>query len=179
MLDWADAGHLPFGVAVGIGYVLASFVLPRGVVGGTVFGAALLVLVGSIEDPLRRGNSDFDIVGPGWLSVVTFGAMAVLTGMATAPIAGRVGAALHEPSGWWVAWMVPAGLVAVAVLASVPVALVVVLVGCLVFYVAVLVGSAEHAAYRRRGRLALQAALAILVAVALPGFAAAVDDIAG
>ena len=43
---------LPFGLAVGIGYALASFVLPRGLLGGAIFGAAMLVVFGSATDPL-------------------------------------------------------------------------------------------------------------------------------
>jgi len=170
---------LPFGLAVGIVYALTSFVLPRGAVGGALFGAAVLVIFGSMEDPLRQDNRDFDIVGPGWLSVVTFCAMALLTGVLTVPIAGRIGAALQTPRGSWALWMVPVGLVAVAALAAVPVALVAVLVGCLVFFAAVMVVPAKHHAYRRRARLALQAALAVVVAAALPGFVAAIADIAG
>lgn len=169
---------LPFGLAVGIVYALASFVLPRGAVGGAIFGTAVLVTFGSIADPLRHQNPDFDIVGPGWLSVVTFCAMALLTGVLTAPIAGRIGAALQAPKGWWAVWMVPVGLFTVAVvLESVPVALMAVLCGCLVFYAAVLIARTKRDANRRRGRLALQVALTVLVAIALPGFVVAVSDI--
>ncbi|MBW3641610.1 MAG: hypothetical protein KY447_01690, partial [Actinobacteria bacterium] len=40
-------------------------------------------------DPLRPENPDFDIVGPGWLSVVTFSLAVVLHGMAVAAFANR------------------------------------------------------------------------------------------
>lgn len=88
---------LPFGLVVGLGYALVSLVLPRGVAGGVLYGAAVLVVFGSTLDPLREDNPDFDILEPGWLSIVTFCAMAVLTGAVTAPIAGRIGAALTRP----------------------------------------------------------------------------------
>ncbi len=170
---------LPFGLAVGIVYALVSSVLPRGAIGGAVFGAAVLVIFGSLADPLRPGNPDFDMIEPGWLSVVLFCVMAVLTGILTAPIAGRIGAALQAPTWWWAVWMVPTGLLTVAAaLETVPVALIAVLCGCLVFYAAGMVARAKPDAYRRRGRGALQAALAVLVAVALPGFVAAVSEIA-
>ena len=95
----SPGGTLGVFVFVGLGfgrqriaYALASFVLPRGAVGGAIFGAAVLVIFGSTVDPLREVNPDFDIVGPGWLSVTTFCAMSVLTGVLTAATAGRVAA---------------------------------------------------------------------------------------
>ena len=139
----------------------------------------MLVTFGGLADPLRPDNPDFDLVGPGWLSVVTFGAMALLTGTLTAPIAGRIGAALQAPKTWWAVWMVPVSLLTVvAASESVPLALVAVLGGCLVFYPAVLVARTKPEAYRRRGRHALQVAFAVPVALALPGFVAVVSDIA-
>ena len=168
---------VPFGLAVGVAYALAAFVLPRGMVGGAVFGVAVLVALGSTVDPLRSDNPDFDIVGPGWLSVATFVAMAVLTGVLTAPIAGRLGAVLAYPKAWWAAWMVPVGLVAVAVMAAVPVALVAVLVGALVFVSALRVPAGSRERYWRRGKTAIQAALSVAVAVGVPGFVSAVAAI--
>jgi glucose-6-phosphate-specific signal transduction histidine kinase len=106
--------------------------------------------------------------------------MALLTGVLTVPIAGRIGSALQTPRAWWAVWMVPVGVSAgVAALVSAPVALGAALTGCLVLFAAALTPPANHEAYRRRGRLALQAALAVLVTIALPGFVAAVADIAG
>jgi hypothetical protein len=43
--------------------------LPAGWVGGLASGVLLLVVAGTRLEPLRRGNPDFDLVGPGWLSV--------------------------------------------------------------------------------------------------------------
>jgi len=45
-------------------------------------------------DPIRRENIDFDRVGPGWLSVLVFAALAVLQGTALAAIAGRLSRSL-------------------------------------------------------------------------------------
>lgn len=170
---------LPFGLAVGVVYALASPVLPRGVLGGALFGTAVLVIFGSLADPLRPDNPDFDIIGPGWLSVAAFCALSVLTGILTVPIAGRIGATLPAPTWWWAAWMIPTCLIMVAaVLETVPVALIAVVCGCLVFYAAVLIVRVKPDAYRRRSRRALQAALVVLVAIALPGFVTALSDIA-
>ena len=168
---------VPFGLAVGVAYALAAFILPRGLAGGAVFGVASLVVFGSTLDPLRSDNPDFDIVGPGWLSVTAFAVMAVLTGVLTAPIAGRFGAALAYPKAWWAVWMVPVGVVAVAVLATVPVALVAALAGALVFVSALSVSARSRERYWRRGRTAIQAALGVAVVLAVPGFVSAVSAI--
>lgn len=170
---------LPFGLAVGIAYAFASFVLPRGMVGGAVLGTAALVVLGSTVDPLREDNPDFDIVGPGWLSVVTFVAMAVLTGILTAPIAGRVASALQKPRVWWVVWVVPVGLLAAAALTAAPAATAVVGLACLVFVGALLVSPERREVVWGRGRRVLQAVLATAVAVTAPAFMSAMTTIIG
>ena len=82
---------IPFGVAVGLLYAFTFFALPRGVLGGATLGAAVLVVFGSTIDPLRSDNPDFDIVGPGWMAVLAFSVLALLTGVMTPPVAGRAG----------------------------------------------------------------------------------------
>ena len=128
-------------------------------------------------DPLRSDNPDFDVVGPGWLSVVTFTVMAVLTGVLMAPIAGRFGSALAHPKAWWMVWMVPVGLVTVATLTAVPIALAAVVVGLLVFVSALLVSIEARERYWRRGKAAIQATLGVAIAVAATGFVSAVATI--
>ena len=61
---------------------------------GPTFGAVLLITVGPFIDPIRRENIDFDSVGPGWLSVLVFAALAVLQGAALAALAGRLSRSL-------------------------------------------------------------------------------------
>ena len=78
-----------FGLATGALYVLIRRWLPRGRVGGLAFGGLLLVIVATRIDPLRAENPDFDIVGPGWLGAVVFGAVVVAHGMLVAALAGR------------------------------------------------------------------------------------------
>ncbi|HEU5036443.1 MAG TPA: hypothetical protein VFT70_05525 [Nocardioides sp.] len=168
---------LPFGLVVGVTYALAAFVLPRGMVGGAVLGVAALVVFGSAVDPLRADNPDFDIVGPGWLSVSTFAVMAVLTGVLTAPIAGRLGAAVAHPRPWWAAWMAPVGLITGGTLMLVQLALVAVLAGALTFVAALLVPAGSRRKYWRLGRAAIRAALVVAVVVAVPGFVSAVSTI--
>ena len=81
-------GLLP-GLVSGLLYAVLRHWLPAGRLGGVAFGALHLVVFATRLDPLRPENPDFDIVGPGWLSVVSFGLAAVLHGMAVAAIANR------------------------------------------------------------------------------------------
>ena len=73
-------------------------------------------------DPLRPGNPDFDLVGPGWLSVTAF-ALAVAHGMAVAAFADRYSARLPPAApatrGAWAVAVAPLVLPALLVLASV------------------------------------------------------------
>jgi hypothetical protein len=45
-------------------------------------------------EPLRRDNPDFDLVGPGWLSVATFAALVVFHALLVAALAGRLSRAV-------------------------------------------------------------------------------------
>ena len=76
------------GVATGLIYVLIRPWLPAGRWGGLVFGL-LMVAVATHGMPLDPANPDFDIVGPGWVSVAVFAALALLHGMLVAALAGR------------------------------------------------------------------------------------------
>jgi hypothetical protein len=71
-------------------YLVVRRFLPPGRLGGAAFGLGLLIVVGTTIDPLRRENPDFDIVGPGWLAVVVFGAMAVVFGVTLAAVLARL-----------------------------------------------------------------------------------------
>ncbi|MGH9285648.1 MAG: hypothetical protein ACRD0M_08225 [Acidimicrobiales bacterium] len=70
-------------------YLLVRRWLPAGWRGGLLFGALHLVVVATRADPLRPGNEDFDLVGPGWLSVATFGLATLLHGMAVVAFVNR------------------------------------------------------------------------------------------
>ena len=56
------------------------------------------MLAGSSE-PLRAGNFDFNLVGPDWLSVLSFTALAVFQGVLTVSLAARLsrGVPSREP----------------------------------------------------------------------------------
>ncbi|AUI51294.1 hypothetical protein [Arthrobacter crystallopoietes] len=81
------------GLATALLYSVLQRWLPSGRLGGAVFGSLLLVGLSAVE-PLRAGNRDFQILGPGWLSVLAFGPLAVLHGMLVAAAAGRLSRAI-------------------------------------------------------------------------------------
>jgi hypothetical protein len=88
-------GFLAFaGVAAGtlsaLLYVVVGSLLPRGRAGGIALGLLLLVLVGARLEPLRADNFDFNLVGPGWLSVLSFTALAMFQGMVMCALAARL-----------------------------------------------------------------------------------------
>ena len=104
-------GLLP-GLLSGAIYVLVRRWLPAGMLGGVVFGALHLVIAATRIDPLRPENPDFDLVGPGWLSVTTFGLACVFHGMAVAAIANRYSTELPPVVASRAAWiraLVPLG----------------------------------------------------------------------
>jgi hypothetical protein len=79
-------------------YLVVRRLLPRGWIGGLAFGAALLILLGTRGEPLRADNPDFDLVGPGWLSVLVFTALALAFGVALVGFVARLSAWLPLPS---------------------------------------------------------------------------------
>lgn len=87
-------GALPSAFASAGLYLLVEPWLPRGRLAGPTFGAVLLVTISPFVDPLRADNFDFSLVGPGWLSVLLFGALALLQGALLAALAGRLSRSL-------------------------------------------------------------------------------------
>jgi hypothetical protein len=82
---------VPAGALAVLLFVLVGSVLPRGYAGGAMLGLLLLVLAGTQLEPLREDNFDFNLVGPDWLSLLSFTALAVFQGMLTWALAGRLG----------------------------------------------------------------------------------------
>jgi hypothetical protein len=82
-------GGVLTGLLSAVIYVLVRSWLPRGRLGGLTIGALHLVVAATVIDPLRPDNRDFDIVGPGWLAVTTFGLACVLHGMAVIAFVNR------------------------------------------------------------------------------------------
>jgi hypothetical protein len=165
-----------FGLVTGALYLLLRRWLPAGRAGGLAYGALLLVVAGTRLDPLRPGNPDFDLVGPGWVSVAAFATLVVFHGMLVAALAGRFSRAVpllgrgpralaaHVP----LLLLLPLGS---AVLVLVIVGAVVVLASQLPVVVT---------AWRNRRLMTVgHVALAVVAVVALPGFVSAVVDILG
>ena len=163
-----------FGSATGGVYLLLRRWLPAGRAGGLAYGALLLVLAGTRLDPLRQGNLDFDLVGPGWVSVVAFTALVLFHGMLVAALAGRVSRSVPLLARQPRAIAAHAPLLLLAPLP--PVVLALAVVGALVALAtrARPVVAAWHA---RRLVPAGQLVLALVALVALPGFLSAVADI--
>ena len=105
---------LPAGVLSGVLYALLRPVLPRGLAGGVVLGALLLLLFGTRVEPLRPDNFDFNLVGPPWLNVLSFTVLALFQGLLTVALADRWSAPPEAPHR-----AVVAGRIAVAALALV------------------------------------------------------------
>ena len=78
------------GLLAALLFVLAGSLLPRGRAGGVALGLLLLVLLGARLEPLRADNFDFNLVGPRWLAVLAFAAVAVFQGMVMWALAGRM-----------------------------------------------------------------------------------------
>ena len=164
-----------FGGASGAAYLLLRRWLPGGRTGGVAFGALLLVLAGTRLEPLRPGNPDFDLVGPGWVSVAAFAALVLFHGMLLAALAGRLSRAVPLLA------LTPRAIIAhvpLLLLALGSVALVAAIIG-----VAVVSASqvpAVAGVWRdRRLVTAGRVILSLVALAALPSFARAITDILG
>ena len=165
------------GLAAAALYLLVRRFLPAGRLGGVVFGLGLLVVLGAVIDPLRGENPDFDIVGPGWLAVLAFSALAVGFGVALQGVTARLSTWLPLLSAQRhvvLRYALPAALAAVAF--SISAALVVV---CLVVVLVTRWSPVVDAVRSRRWVMGGRALAVILVVVSLPNTISNVADIAG
>lgn len=167
---------LVLGVASGLLYLLIRRWLPRGRWAGTMYGVLLLVLFSTRVEPLRPDNPDFDIVGPGWVSLLAFGSLAVAHGMAVAALAARLSRALPlvEAKAKILAWYLPL----VVLVPAAPLLVPIVIGG----FVALGLNQLDrmHSLLTSRRLLVIGRALGVIVlGVALPGFLTAAVDILG
>jgi hypothetical protein len=166
-----------FGPVSGAAYLLLRRWLPAGRAGGLAFGVLLLVVAGTRLEPLRRGNPDFDLVGPGWVSVVAFAVLVVFHGMLVAALAGRVSRAVPLLAAQPRAIAIYAPLL-LLVLPGPSVALVLIAVGVAIVLVTRI--PSIVAAWRSRPVVAVgRVTLAVAALVAFPGFASTLVDILG
>jgi hypothetical protein len=144
--------------------------------GLAAYGVLLLVVAGTRLEPLRRDNPDFDLVGPGWLSVAAFAALVVFHGLLVAALAGRLSRAVP---------LLAASPGAIAAHAPLLLLLVLVPLGLLAAIAGVLVVAASRIpqvmAALQTPRLAVvgRAALAVAGLVLVPGFVSTIVNILG
>jgi hypothetical protein len=164
------------GLVTGVLYLLVRRWLPAGRTGGLAYGALLLVVAGTRLDPLRPGNPDFDLVGPGWVSVAAFATLVVFHGVLVAALAARVSRAVPLLGTGPRAIVAHAPLLLLAPLGSA--VLLLAIAGVMVALASQI--PAVVAAWRDRRLVTVgRVALAVVAVVALPGFASAVVDLLG
>jgi len=165
-----------FGLASGLVFLLLHRWLPAGWAGGFAYGVLLLVVAGTRLEPLRRDNPDFDLVGPGWLSVAAFAALVVFHGLLVAALAGRLSRAVPLLAASPGAIAAHAPVLLLGVLR--PLGLVAAVIGAVVV-AASRIPQVVAALQTRRLAVVGRAALAVATLVLVPGFASAVVDIVG
>jgi hypothetical protein len=165
------------GLPSAAGYLLLRRWLPAGRAGGLAYGALLLVVAGTRLEPLRPGNPDFDLVGPGWVSVIAFTALVLLHGALVAALAGRLSRAVPLLAAQPRAIAVHAPLLLLA-LPGPTLALVLIVAGIAVVLLS-RVPPIVAAWHSRRVAAVGRVALAGAALVAVPGFASALVDILG
>lgn len=168
-------GALPGAFISAVLYALIHSWLPRGRLGGAVFGVILLLLFATTVDPLRAGNIDFDIVGPGWLAVLLFSVLIILHGMLVAAIAGWYSGRLPlRPSRPLVAYSP-----FLAAVVYVPVGILLAAGAALALIGSLLLPDSGRWLRSRGVTWAGRATLVLLVGLAIPGFVISVVSIAG
>jgi len=168
-------GGVVFGLASSAIYLLIRRWLPRGRLSGVTYGVLLLIIAAPTIDPLRQSNPDFDLVGPGWVALVAFGALTLAQGMLVAGIAGRYSRVVPLLGRSRRALVTHAPLL-LLVLAG-PIVVAPLLVG-VVAVVATRSKAVIEAWRTRTATLAGRVILGIAGVVALPGFVATIADIA-
>ena len=158
-------------------FLLVRRFLPAGPLGGVAFGLGLLLVFGATIDPLRRQNPDFDIVGPGWVAVLVFTALAVAFGLTLQGLAVRMSTWLPQPSterGVLLRYAFPAALAVVAF--SITTLLVIV---CLLVVLLTRWPPVVNAVRSPRWIIGGQVLITGLVLVSLPNTLSSLVDIAG
>jgi hypothetical protein len=164
------------GLVTGVLYLLVRRWLPAGRAAGLAYGALLLVVAATRLDPLRPGNPDFGLVGPGWVSVAAFATLVVFHGVLVAALAGRLSRAVPLLGSGPRAIAAHAPLLLLAPLGSA--VLLVAIVGVMVVLASRI--PLVVAAWRDRRLVTVgRVVLAVVAVVAFPGFASAIVDVLG
>ena len=159
---------------MGLVYVAIQRWLPGGRATGLYYGLVLLIALGTRLDPLRADNEDFDLVGPAWLSLLLFGALALAQGAAVAAFAGRWSRTqplLTKPRA------IPRYLPMLPVIVFIPAAAILVLVVAVTTVWNVM---KDRIGWQARWSVLVgRVALGIVLVIAIPGFVSSIADIAG
>ena len=163
------------GLVFGFLYMVIRRWLPQGRWGGIAYGSLLLIIGGTRIDPLRAENPDFDIVGPGWLALAIFVALGLAYGMLVSALAGRYSRVLPliTKERRTIARYAPLLLLAPAFIVIVPLTI----VGLLSMLFS-RTDSLDRILGSRRTLIVGRVVGLVLVAIAAPGFAVALADIA-
>lgn len=164
------------GLVIAVLWFAVRRFLPSRWLGGLIFGVGLLVVLGTRMEPLRADNEDFDLLGPWWLSIVTFGALSLAFGIALASYSARISR-----------WLPLIGrdrrsLAYVALLVLVllfPFGILAVVTGLLAVFGGPLLARARTALTKPAGLRMARFALGALVLVTAPGFVLAIGDLVG
>ncbi|SDT16056.1 hypothetical protein [Microterricola viridarii] len=167
-------GVLPNAFLSAVLFALIHRWLPRGWLGGLIFGSLLLVVAAPIDDPLRARNPDFAFLGPGWLAVLLFTVLVLGHGMLLAAVFGWYSRRLPlRPARPWLAY---APLLAAVV--YIPIGVLLLIGAGATALGALIVPAVGRWWVSRSVALAGRIALALLTLLALPGFITAVITIA-
>ena len=169
-------GGIFSGLVSGLLYMVLRRWLPTGRLGGLCLGLILLITLAPMIDPIRRDNIDFDLVGPGWLALTVFAALAILHGFTVVALAGRYSQNVPLIGKSWrnIAWYLP-----LVIFVPVPPFLPGLLIVCLVVAVSSRRASIAERLRSRKTVLVGRVLLLLVIIVATPRFVTTVIDIAG
>jgi len=169
-------GGIFSGLVSGLLYMALRRWLPTGRLGGLCLGLILLIALAPMIDPIRSDNIDFDLVGPGWLALTVFAALAILHGFTVVALAGRYSRNVPLIGKSWrkIAWYLP-----LVLFIPIPPFLPGLAIVCLVVVISNRRASIAERLRSQKTVLIGRVLLLLIVAAATPRFVTTVIDIAG
>lgn len=167
-------GALPGAFLSAVVFALIFRWLPRGWLGGLVYGVLLLVIGAPVLEPLRPGNPDFGILQPGWLALLLFALLILGHGILLSGLFGwyseRLPLRPKRP------WLAAAPLLAGVV--YVPIGVVLLMGAGATALGAMVVPAVGRWWASRAVRWAGLVVLVVVTLISLPGFVGAITSIA-
>ncbi|MGF9648686.1 hypothetical protein AAIH32_11960 [Pseudarthrobacter oxydans] len=164
-------GGMPTAFVASLIYLTIHRWLPPGRLSGPLAGLLGIVVFGAGVEPFRTSNIDFTFIGPGWLSVLLFILLAVLTGAIVAAAAGWYSQRLPL----FTRGTLPAYLPLLTIIVFPPAAVLILLGALLVVAWPGVAAAGRNRTMSPRYLWAGRALLALAVLLALPAFVAAVS----